>query len=237
MAEYMAYIGTYSKGENGGIFRAMIDSETGDLRVLDTTDVENPSHLALAPDGKHLYAASETGEFRGRNGGAAAACAVDAEGKLTFLNIVGTQGKHPCYVSVSPDGKFVYAANYSEGTATVFAVDENGALKDDPKIVVHQGTGTNPRRQEKPHVHCTRITPDGKYLAVCDLGIDAVVLYPLCGKCGLDATRGSFVRTPAGNGPRHIEFSRDGKYAYVVTEMGCTVRAYAYEDGRMTSLP
>ena len=57
MAEYMAYIGTYSKGENGGIFRAMIDSETGDLRVLDTTDVENPSHLALAPDGKHLYAA------------------------------------------------------------------------------------------------------------------------------------------------------------------------------------
>ncbi len=236
MAKYMAYIGTYSKGENGGIFRAMIDSETGDLRVLDTTDVENPSHLALAPDGKHLYAASETGEFRGRNGGAAAACAVDAEGKLTFLNIVGTQGKHPCYVSVSPDGKFVYAANYSEGTATVFAVDENGALKDDPKIVVHQGTGANPRRQEKPHVHCTRITPDGKYLAVCDLGIDAVVLYPLCGKCGLDATRGSFVRTPAGNGPRHIEFSRDGKYAYVVTEMGCTVRAYAYEDGRMTFL-
>ena len=78
--------------------------------------------------------------------GAAAACAVDAEGKLTFLNIVGTQGKHPCYVSVSPDGKFVYAANYSEGTATVFAVDENGALKDDPKIVVHQGTGANPRR-------------------------------------------------------------------------------------------
>ena len=103
MAEYMAYIGTYSKGENGGIFRAMIDSETVYLRVLDTTDVENPSHLALAPDGKHLYAASETGEFRGRNGGAAAACAVDAEGKLTFLNIVGTQGKHPCYVSVSPD--------------------------------------------------------------------------------------------------------------------------------------
>ena len=63
MAEYLAYIGTYSKGENGGIFRAMIDSETGDLRVLDTTDVENPSHLALAPDGKHLYAASETGEL------------------------------------------------------------------------------------------------------------------------------------------------------------------------------
>ena len=181
MAEYMAYIGTYSKGENGGIFRAMIDSETGDLsRVWTSTDVENSPSASGACSGRQtpLRGPSETGEFRGRNGGATAACAVDAEGKLTFLNIVGTQGKHPCYVSVSPDGKFVYAANYSEGTATVFAVDENGALKDDPKIVVHQGTGANPRRQEKPHVHCTRITPDGKYLAVCDLGIDAVVLYP-----------------------------------------------------------
>ena len=236
MAQWIAYIGTYSKGENGGIFRVRIDDETGKLTVLDTLDVENPSHLTLSPDETRLYAASETGEFRGNNGGAVAACAVDAEGKLTLLNIEGTQGKHPCYVATSPDGKFVYAANYSEGTATVFATDAEGRVKADPQIVVHQGTGANPRRQEKPHVHCTRITPDGKYLAVCDLGIDAVVLYPLCATCGLDKSRGSFVRTPDGDGPRHIEFSADGKYAYVVTEMGCTVRAYAYEDGRMTFL-
>ena len=59
---------------------------------------------------------------------------------------------------------------------------------------------------------------------------------PLCAACGVDKNRGSFVRTPDGDGPRHIEFSKDGKYAFVVTEMGCTVRAYAYEDGRMTFL-
>ncbi len=236
MAKHIAYIGTYSKGEHGGIFRAQVDDETGKLEILDTTDVENPSHLALTPDGTHLYAASETGSFNGEDGGAAAALKVGEDGKLTLLNMVGTKGKSPCYVTTSYGGKFVYAANYSEGTATVYATDAQGRLKEDPMIVRHQGTGANPRRQEKPHVHITRVTPDGKYLAVCDLGIDAVVLYPLCAECGLDAARGSFVRTPDGDGPRHIEFSGDGKYAYVVTEMGCTVRAYAYEDGRMTFL-
>ena len=128
MAEYMAYIGTYSKGENGGIFRAMIDSETGDLRVLDTTDVENPSHLALAPDGKHLYAASETGEFRGRNGGAAAACAVDAEGKLTLKQIVKVGGKTPREFAYTPDGKMVFCCNQDSSDITVLKVNADGTL-------------------------------------------------------------------------------------------------------------
>ena len=186
MSKCIAYIGTYSKGENGGIFRVEIDDQTGDLAVLDTLDVENPSHLALSPDGKFLYAASETGKFRDQLGGAVAACAVDAQGTLSLLNMEGTEGVAPCYVAVAPDGKFVYAANYGQGTATVFAVDDQGRVCDNPKIVEHQGKGANPQRQERPHVHITRVTPDGKYLAVCDLGIDAVVLYPLCAACGVD---------------------------------------------------
>lgn len=235
MAKLLSYIGTYSKGEGNGVLVARIDDETASLEIIGSCGVENPSHVALSPDGKFLYASIETAEFEGKNGGAVAAMKVEEDGQLTLINTVGTQGKHPCYVAASPNGKFVYAANYSEGTATVYATD-NGALCEDPMIVVHQGTGTNPQRQEKPHVHITRITPDGKYLAVCDLGIDAVVLYPLCDKCGLNKNAGSFVRTAPGQGPRHIEFSKDGKYAYVVTEMGCTVRAYEYNDGKLTFL-
>ena len=33
MSKCIAYIGTYSKGENGGIFRVEIDDQTGDLAV------------------------------------------------------------------------------------------------------------------------------------------------------------------------------------------------------------
>ncbi len=232
--KHIAYIGTYSKGENGGIFQVEIDDETAELKVLGTTDVENPSHLCLSHNGKFLYASSETGMFNGQRGGSGAACKVNADGSLTYLNSVATQGTAPCYVATSPDDKFVYAANYGQGTATAFAVAEDGSLKEDPTIVVHEGHGPNEKRQQSPHVHITRITPDGKYLAVCDLGIDAIVLYPLCGKCGVNYKAGSFVRTEPGDGPRHIEFSKDGKYAYVVTEMGNTVRAYEYNDGKLT---
>ena len=235
MAKLMAYIGTYSKGEGNGVLVANIDDQTADLEILGSCGVENPSHICLSPDGKFLYATGETAEYNGQHGGSAAAMKVAEDGQLSLINIVGTQGQHPCYVTTSPDGKFVYVANYSEGTATVYAT-KDGALCEDPMIVAHQGKGANPQRQEKPHVHITRLTPDGKYLAVCDLGIDAVVLYPLCGCCGLNKNAGSFVRTAPGQGPRHIEFSKDGKFAYVVTEMGCTVRAYAYDDGKLTFL-
>lgn len=235
MAKLTAYIGTYSKGEGNGVLVAHVDDQTADLAIVGSCDVENPSHTALSPDGKFLYASSETGRFNGNIGGAVAAMKVADDGMLTLVNMVGTEGRSPCYVTTSPDGKFVYAANYSEGTATVFAT-EDGVLCENPMIVKHQGSGANPKRQEMPHVHITRITPDGKYLAVCDLGIDAVVLYPLCKTCGLNKNAGSFVRVEPGQGPRHIEFSADGKYAYVVTELGCTVRAYAYDDGKLTFL-
>ncbi|MGN1413423.1 MAG: lactonase family protein [Anaerovoracaceae bacterium] len=237
MSKRTAYIGTYSKGPDGGIFRAEVDAESGSVQILDALDVENPSHLSISPDGRFLYAVSETWEYQGKNGGAAAACRMEEDGHLQLLNMEGTGGKDPCYVSVSPDGRFVYTANYTEGTLSVFDTDrETGRLKDNPLVIAHPGHGVNPHRQEKAHIHITQITPDRKYLAVCDLGIDAVVFYPLDPEQGINPNAGSFIRTLNGEGPRHIAFSSDGRFAYVVTELGNTVCSYGYHDGRLTFL-
>ena len=227
------YVGTYSKGENGGIFRCSY--ENGKLTVLDTTDVENPSYLCYSPDKKMLYAASETRIFQDQHGGAAAALAVQEDGTLTLLNMIGTKGGAPCHVNTDAARKFLFVANYGEGTATVFSLDKNGALLDDPAIIVHSGKGPNPFRQEKPHVHMTLRTPDGKYCLVNDLGIDQVRFYPITEE-GLSEKDVVINTVPGGEGPRHAVFGKDGKTLYLVTEMGNQVFAYAYDNGKLTEI-
>ena len=37
-----------------------------------------------------------------------------------------------------------------------------------------------------------------------------------------------------GDGPRHMEFSPDGKFLYLINELGATINTYAYEKGKLT---
>jgi 6-phosphogluconolactonase len=68
---------------------------------------------------------------------------------------------------------------------------------------------------------------------VCDLGIDKVMIYKF------DASQGKlvpndppFVQLKPGVGPRHIAFSPNGKFAYVICELASTLSTFAYDDQR-----
>lgn len=57
-------------------------------------------------------------------------------------------------------------------------------------------------------------TPDGKYIAVADCGLDYIYLY--------DAKTYQKVfewKAPEDSGPRQLRFSPDGKYLYMVSEL------------------
>ena len=43
--------------------------------------------------------------------------------------------------------------------------------------VFHKGYGSVAERNFRPHISCTRRTPDGKFVMVADLGIDQVKIY------------------------------------------------------------
>ena len=98
-------------------------------------------------------------------------------GALTFINKQPTGGDHPCYVDVDKTGKWVFAGNYTSGSLSVLPVNKDGSLGAATAVIEHAGSGKNPERQEKPHVHCTIISPDNKWLYVPDLGIDKVMIY------------------------------------------------------------
>ena len=105
-----------------------------------------------------------------------------------------------------------------------------GVTKNGVQTVTHSGCGTDPARQEAPHPHQALVTPDGKFVLVCDLGLDRVFVYDR------DLTPVSYADVPKGQGVRHLTFAPDGRRVYAVNELGCSITEFDYADGRLTAL-
>ena len=181
--------------------------------------------LLCSPNGHYLYAVNEVGNYKGPNSGGVSAFSVDhATGKLTFLNEVASRGADPCYITVDKTGKYVLVANYTGGSVAVFPVLADGKLGEASAFVQHTGKGTNPERQEGPHAHSIDLSPDNRFAMVDDLGLDELLVYKFdSAKGSLTPNDPPFTKLEAGAGPRHFALRPDGKFAYVIAEMGHTV--------------
>jgi 6-phosphogluconolactonase len=117
-------------------------------------------------------------------------------------------------------------------------VETGGSLGKAVTRIAHEGpTGPNKERQEKPHVHCTVLSPDNRFLFVADLGTDKIYGYRFNDSNGtlVPASTPFQVANP-GSGPRHFIFHPSGKYAYLVEELTGTVSSYRYDaaEGKLT---
>jgi 6-phosphogluconolactonase len=223
------YFGTYTGGENSskGIYRSTLELETGGLSepVL-AAEAKNPSFLEIHPNGRFLYAVSESGAA-----GTVSAYAIDKEtGALQLLNQAPSGGVGPCHVNIDRTGKNALVTNYGSGSVSVIPIEADGRLAKPSSFVQHEGSSVNPNRQKEPHAHSVNLSPDNRFAFVADLGIDKIMIYRL------DAEKGTivpndppFAKLKPGSGPRHFAFHPNGKFAYVINELACTVTAFAYE--------
>ncbi|MFB5762254.1 lactonase family protein [Paenibacillus medicaginis] len=221
--EHLFYTGTYASRTETGIFLCALDGESGEMRIVSGTEgIERPSFLALSPDGSYLYAVSETAE------GQLYAYAVEAgTGELHMQDRQATEGADPCYVSVTSDGRYVLASNYSGGNAVVYGILPASGLGNLLAQVKHSGSGIRKDRQEGPHPHSIVPDPSGRYVMICDLGLDQVVVYRL--EEGKLVTHRA-AELPPGSGPRHLVFHPTHKFAYVANELNNTVTAFIYNE-------
>ena len=233
--DILVYVGTYTSRGSEGIYLYRLDLSSGALQSIGkAASVQNPSFLALDPQGHTLYAVNEVDEHAGQPGGAVGAFAVDPRtGALTFLNQQPSHGTGPCHVCVDQTGRFVLVANYTSGSASVLPVQDDGRLGEATDVVQHHGSGVDPRRQEGPHAHSVTLDPTNRYAFVADLGLDKIMIYRL------DRAHGKLVpndepwaRLHAGAGPRHLAFHPSGRYVYAINELDSTFTAFACDATR-----
>jgi 6-phosphogluconolactonase len=224
-SEFIAFVGNYTtKTDSKGIYEFRFDAATGKMSALELAGAtKDPSWVVVHPDGKYLYAANEMGK-----GSTVSAFAIDPKsGKLTFLNELPALGDDPCHLSFDRTGKFLLSANYTSGNVVVYPILADGRLGEHTALQEDMGkTGPNSKRQDRSHAHWIATSENNQFAYVADLGLDNVLVYKF------DATKGTL--TPdalaefkPGTGPRHIAFSRDRKYMYVLGELASTVTVFA----------
>ncbi|MED2970762.1 lactonase family protein [Fictibacillus sp. B-59209] len=223
MTKYSGYIGTYTKGESKGIYSFTLDTEEG--RITDikaAAQLGNPTYLTISEDNQYLYAVKKDGDM----GGVAAYSITNESRGLTLLNSQLTEGASPCHVSVDRENRNVLTANYHRGTVERLAVEQGKGVHPATSVIQHEGSGPD-ERQEKPHTHYAGFTPDEKYAAVVDLGIDKLITYQLYNG---ELKEVSSLSVKPGSGPRHLEFHPNGKIAYLMTEFSSEVIVLAYNE-------
>jgi 6-phosphogluconolactonase len=170
-----------------------------------TVPARSPSYLIS--QGDVLYGVNETED--------GTVSAYDRR-TLAVLATVPTGGVWPCHLAYHPDG-YVLAANYGSGSVSVHPA-AGGELRPYTSLVVHQGSGPRPDRQEGPHAHQIVVAPDGT-VTVADLGIDRLVRYRLAGG---SLTEIGFTALPPGTGPRHFVVHPSGRQ-YLLGELSSEV--------------
>jgi len=229
---YTGYIGTYTKGDSKGIYSFTLNTEKKEIENIRlAAELGNPTYVNLSNDNRYLYSVVKDGES-----GGVAAFSINEAGELGHINQQLAPGASPCYVSVDNQNRYIFSANYHKGTVESHFLNKgDGSIQPVASSIQHEGKGPDPR-QDKPHTHYANLTPDEKYLAVCELGTDALITYKVKDDAALE--RVNLLPLKAGSGPRHLAFHPNGKFAYLMTEFSSEVIVLTYhsENGHFTEV-
>ena len=105
------FLGSYNKDKEAESIQVyQLDTVNGKLtKITSAKNVINPSYLTVSPNGKYVYACTET---KTPNDGNVSSFEFNPENKtLIFLNKQGSGGENPVYVSVHKSGKWLVNAN------------------------------------------------------------------------------------------------------------------------------
>lgn len=220
MNKYVAYVSSYTQGNKFGISIFDVDVKKGRFTEKGQVQVSNSSYITISHNRKFLYTITDLGVESYK---------VLEDGLLEKINMASINGMRGCYLSTSYDDSYLFVAGYHDGKITVLKLKENGAVGKITDEVYLKGMGSIAERNFHPHVTCVKMTRDDKYLLAADTGMDHVNVYSLdhlTGKIKLV----DIIRSDQESAPRHVKFSKDGKFLYIVHELKCYIDVYSYED-------
>lgn len=170
---------------------------------------DTPLPAFLTKSGDRIYAVSERSD---------GALVLLADGSSSPIDRIPSGGVGPCHVALHPSKRWLYVANYVDGTASAVELAEDGTFSGNRVDLPHAGTGPNAERQEGPHAHFCAVSPQGRFMVVADLGTDELRAYPLDGE-GRPLQTPHLSQLPPGAGPRHFMWIDGGAGLLIAGEL------------------
>jgi len=173
-----------------------------------------PVHIAVSPDGNQVYTAAN-------GSGAAVVFKKESDGGLSFTESQesGTGGvtglAKPYSVTVSPDGKNVYAASYDDNSVVMFSRSEATGDLTYMDIVKDGENGVDGLHR----AYSVTVSPDGKHAYATGNNDDALVIFDRDQTTGeltfIERIKDNVAGVDGLNGARFVKVSDDGNYVYV----------------------
>ena len=239
------YIGTdTSKNISKGIYQAHFDTTQGKLTMPAlAAATARPSFLAVTPAGlpkRCLYAVNAIND----PSATASTFLIDPKtGALHQIGQVTSAGAGPAYISVDSTGHAVFVANYFGGTVASYRIQPDGTLSqpvDRIDFKDHQkfgALGPVAARQDTAHPHCATISPDNRFVLICDLGTDHITVFQIHPETGQLSDPCLFTNNRPGSGPRHVAFHPNGRWVYGINEIDSTIDHYLWTATRYSDTP
>jgi len=225
------YFGSHSSGPGIGFSKSYFNTNTGVLTKPEfLIEAKEPAFFIIHPNGKYLYTCNSG------QPGQISAYAIDSTTKhLILLNQKPSYGGDPSFISFDKTLRFALVANYDGGNICVYAIQPDGSFGDRTAFVQHEGKSVNPERQTHAYAHSIIVDQSNRFVLVADLGLDKVFVYRFNEKDGsLSSNDPPFAMVKPGSGPRHVRFHPNGKWIYVINEMGCSISCFNWDSDKGT---
>lgn len=232
------FVGSYNIDKTKeGIHVFELDTTNGKLhKVTSVSNVLNPSYLTISKNGKLLFACTDT---RTQNEGSVSSFIFNDDTKtLSFINKQKTGGENPVYITINNTENFLLSANYTDGSVSVFPIDNSGKIAATTQFISFKDSSINKDRQTSAHIHAAVFSPDNNFVFLPDLGADKIRCFAFDSlqQQPLATTQHAFTKAVLGSGPRHFTFHPNKKFAYSIEELSGTINVYNYTDGKLDSI-
>ena len=231
----LLFVGSFTDKKPGEVINVYeFNNEAGEATLKFTLDsVTNTSFLKLSNNGKYLYSVMDS---QMKHNGKIGVFAVDSiNGKIELINTQDCGGLNPAHLEINKTGKLLVSSNYSDGSLSMFKINENGSLNPSSQVLRFKDSSVVKIRQESSHIHSSNFSPDNSFLFAHDLGADKIRAFSLV-KTGQDSIlqNEDNIELKPGSGPRHFKFHPNGKFGYSIAELSGKVTVFNYKNGRFT---
>jgi 6-phosphogluconolactonase len=171
--------------------------------------------MATSPDKRFLFAAVRSQPY------AVHGFAIDARSGALSRVGAGPLAESLAYISTDRTGRFLLGASYGGNLVSVNPIGSDGLVGEALQVM-----------PTAPNAHSIRVDHTNRFAYAPHLGTDQVFQFRFDERTGrLTPNTPPFVQMKQRTGPRHLCFSHDNRFVYVLNELTATVTTLSIDAG------